>query len=571
MGDLLLASRPRRRTRRSIRPRNMTRIRSASPSSSGSSDEIISTPAPAVGHVLDQPVDLALGADVDAARRLAEHDHRRATSANQRPRTTFCWLPPERWTIGVAQRRRLDAEALDRVARHAALVGDVRSRPRRREPRRPTRPRGCAGPSASGGSRCACGPRGRTRCPPAIAARGERRRTARPVHRDLAVGGHGAAERERELALAAADEARDADDLARAHLEATRRCTVPSSRRQARHREHRRRRARASRLLKRSVISRPTIIRTSAALVVSGSGAVPIRRPSRRTVTREQQRYISRRRCEMNTIATPALAQLLEALEQALGRGLGERARRLVEDEHARVGGDRARDLDLLLQLDRERADASRGSRRARRASSSASVARRCARRQSIEPRLRGSRPIRMFSATVSVGASVSSWLIATMPCSIAARGPAKRDRLAVDLDRAGVGLEGAVEDLHERRLARAVLAREARGSRPRSARSRRRRAPARSANALRMPVIRTRRRASQDAACELDGREREAPAGDDVRLDGRGRATRRRPRRSPRRSRCARRSRPRRRSTAGRGSRDRRAGARSAAGTSPR
>ena len=31
-----------------------------------------------------------------------------------------------------------------------------------------------------------------------------------------------------------------------------------------------------------------------------------------------------------------------------------------------------------------------------------------------------------MFSATVSVGASVSSWLIATMPLSIASRGPAK-------------------------------------------------------------------------------------------------------------------------------------------------
>ena len=64
-----------------------------------------------------------------------------------------------------------------------------------------------------------------------------------------------------------------------------------------------------------------------------------------------------------------------------------------------------------------------------------------------------------MFSATVSVGASVSSWLIATMPCSIAWRGVEKRDRLAVDLDRAGVGLQRAVEDLHERRLARAVLA----------------------------------------------------------------------------------------------------------------
>ena len=65
-----------------------------------------------------------------------------------------------------------------------------------------------------------------------------------------------------------------------------------------------------------------------------------------------------------------------------------------------------------------------------------------------------------MFSATVRVGARVSSWLIATMPCSIACRG-SRSSGLAVDPDRPGVGLLGAVEDLDERRLARPVLARE--------------------------------------------------------------------------------------------------------------
>ena len=39
---------------------------------SGSSDEIIMMALPSRGEVVEKPVDLALGADVDAARRLVE-------------------------------------------------------------------------------------------------------------------------------------------------------------------------------------------------------------------------------------------------------------------------------------------------------------------------------------------------------------------------------------------------------------------------------------------------------------------------------------------------------------------
>jgi hypothetical protein len=46
------------------------------------------------GQPLDQEIDVALGADVDAARRLVEHDDTRpgcSTFAS----ASFCWLPPD--------------------------------------------------------------------------------------------------------------------------------------------------------------------------------------------------------------------------------------------------------------------------------------------------------------------------------------------------------------------------------------------------------------------------------------------------------------------------------------------
>ncbi len=64
------------------------------------------------------------------------------------------------------------------------------------------------------------------------------------------------------------------------------------------------------------------------------------------------------------------------------------------------------------------------------------------------------------------------------MPSARAWAGPWICDRLAVEPDRAAVGLVDAGEDLDERALAGAVLADEARGPRPDAGRARRRRAP---------------------------------------------------------------------------------------------
>ena len=53
------------------------------------------------GEVVDELVDLGLGADVDAARRFVE-DEDRGSLFSHLPIITFCWLPPERLATGVS-------------------------------------------------------------------------------------------------------------------------------------------------------------------------------------------------------------------------------------------------------------------------------------------------------------------------------------------------------------------------------------------------------------------------------------------------------------------------------------
>jgi hypothetical protein len=71
--------------------------------------------------------DVGLGADVDAARRLVEQQHRGSVSSAL-PSTTFCWLPPLSEPIG-ASARRLDGD----VAHDRSTA----SRSRRARPRPP--------------------------------------------------------------------------------------------------------------------------------------------------------------------------------------------------------------------------------------------------------------------------------------------------------------------------------------------------------------------------------------------------------------------------------------------------
>ena len=69
------------------RPARITRMRSLMPSTSSSSDEISRTPMPARREVADDAMDLGLGADVHALRRLVENEHVwRAARASGRAR-----------------------------------------------------------------------------------------------------------------------------------------------------------------------------------------------------------------------------------------------------------------------------------------------------------------------------------------------------------------------------------------------------------------------------------------------------------------------------------------------------
>ena len=70
-------------------------------------------------------------------------------------------------------------------------------------------------------------------------------------------------------------------------------------------------------------------------------------------------------------------------------------------------------------------------------------------------------RPRKMFSATVRCGASRHSWCTMAMPCACASAGISKGDRLAVPKHLAGIRREHAGHDLHQRRLAGAVLTHE--------------------------------------------------------------------------------------------------------------
>ena len=84
----------------------------------------------------------------------------------------------------------------------------------------------------------------------------------------------------------------------------------------------------------------------------------------------------------------------------------------------------------------------------------------RIARQSTVSQRPRGCRPAKTFSATVRSGKTVGSWYIATMPEPV--RRPAGRRSAAARRrrgSRPSSGLDDAGEDLHERRLAGAVLA----------------------------------------------------------------------------------------------------------------
>ena len=155
-------------------------------------------------------------------------------------------------------------------------------------------------------------------------------------------------------------------------------------------------------------------------------------------------------------------ALLLEALDdpEQLARLLrGQHGRRLVEDQDLGAAVERLQDLDALLLPDadgldlRLRVDGEPEAGRGLAHALSAPLW------SSSTPALVGSTARTMFSATRHHRDQHEVLVHHPDPAVDRVLGRVERDRLAVEPDLALVGLVEAVEDVHQRRLARAVLA----------------------------------------------------------------------------------------------------------------
>ena len=146
-------------------PPCITAIRSLMPRISGSSDEIIRIARPRAGELAHQPVDLGLGADVDALRRLVEDQHRRLRRQPAGQRHLLLVAAGE-----VADRRRrstrvLIAEPLRRSRRRPRRSRPKSSSPQRRDRAEDRRASCWPRPTCRGSRRGGGGPRARRRCP----------------------------------------------------------------------------------------------------------------------------------------------------------------------------------------------------------------------------------------------------------------------------------------------------------------------------------------------------------------------------------------------------------------------
>ena len=206
--------------------------------------------------------------------------------------------------------------------------------------------------------------------------------------------------------------------------------------------------------------SRPTMRRTISSVVMSAVRASWTTAPSRMTVTVSQIANTSSRRCEMNRTAAPCSCSAAHDREQPRDLGPRQRRGRLVHDQHARVEAQRLGDLDDLLVGDREPAHGALGIE---------------ADAEAVEQRLDLAAACAPRSIRLSAAQRVEAHDDVLRDAEVGEQrrllvddgdaGVARRvrgvevDLGAVDEHRAGVAPDHAAEHLHERRLARAVLA----------------------------------------------------------------------------------------------------------------
>ena len=336
------------------------------------------------GEVDDQLVDRALGADVDAARRLVGDQHPRRVGTATCANSTFCWLPPDsvrdrrrgprgrtpRRSISSSTRRAL-RRAVDAAEPPRRVVEVRRASCSRRTERSMMQPlvlavlgqhrdAGSRSPRAASRARRAARRRARSR----RASRGRRRRSAR-------------ASSVRPLPTRPGEP----DDLARARTSSD----DVARRRRAREapdREHDRRVAATGALGGNATSSggrASPSTSVSVRLVRRRRGPHDARRRAGPSPCRRREHLVEEVR-DVDDRSMPALAQAADRLEQAVGLVRGQRRGRLVHHDQARVAGERAQDLDLLLVGERAaRRPGVRAAGRTRRARSSSRVAARAA------------------------------------------------------------------------------------------------------------------------------------------------------------------------------------------------
>ena len=152
----------------------------------------------------------------------------------------------------------------------------------------------------------------------------------------------------------------------------------------------------------------------------------------------------------------PLLLQVAQIAEQLVGLLRRQHGGRLVEDQDAGVVIERLEDFDALALADRKILDARR------RVEGDAKVLGGGATRACAAARSRWKPPASpriTFSVTVSGAARAKCWVTMPMPRAMASRGARMWANWPLTHTLAGVGMVEAVEDAHERALARAVFA----------------------------------------------------------------------------------------------------------------
>ena len=239
-------------------PRCSTITREHSRSSSALSDEHTTVAVPSRRRQVDEAVDVGLRADVDALRRLVEHEHpwRAAEPAGHHD------------LLLVAARQLADDRLAARRA-HVELVDPHLGVLLLGALAQPTAATRTDAGRRSSGSRAACSVRnsaslarsaGTAQSPASIAARGSNGRDRRAVDDDLADAQPAARQQAGQLVAAGAGQAGDADDLAAAHVEVDRRQLGAAD---AARRQH-----------------RPVVARRSASIRVWAAASATSSRPS---------------------------------------------------------------------------------------------------------------------------------------------------------------------------------------------------------------------------------------------------------------------------------------------------